>query len=67
VRQLAGPLLADTDYVGRTTMRKLSESPRTENAWYNVDIADKATGKDVASVTFLIRAMKPSSPLWAAQ
>lgn len=64
VRQLAGPLLADKDYVGRTTMRKMSESPRTENAWYNVDIADKETGKDVASVTFLIRAMKPSSPLW---
>ena len=67
VRQLAGPLVADKDYVGRTTMRKLSESPKTENAWYNVDIADAATGKDVASVTFLIRAMKPSSPLWAAQ
>lgn len=65
VRQLAGPLLADRDYVGRTTMRKITESPRTENVWYDVDIADPDTGKDVASVTFLIRAMKPSSPLWA--
>ncbi|MCR5879247.1 hypothetical protein [Phenylobacterium sp. J367] len=64
VRHLAGPLFADRDYVGRTTMRKLTESPKTENAWYDVDIADAATGKDVASVTFMIRAMKPSSPLW---
>lgn len=65
VRHLAGPLFADRDYVGRTTMRKLTESPKTENAWYDVDIADAATGKDVAAVTFMIRAMKPSSPLWS--
>lgn len=64
VRLLAGPVLADRDYVGRTTIRKLSESPKTENVWYDVDIADKETGKDVASVTFQIRAMKASSPLW---
>lgn len=64
VRHLDGPLLADRDYVGRTTMRKLTESPKTENAWYDVDIADAASGRDVASVTFMIRAMKPSSPLW---
>lgn len=65
VRQLAGPLLADRDYVGRTTMRKVTESPKTENTWYDVDIADAATGHDVASVTFMIRAMKASSPLWS--
>lgn len=65
VRLLAGPLLADCDYVGRTAMRKITESPRTENVWYDVDIADPRSGKDVASVTFMIRAMKASSPLWA--
>ena len=64
VRQLRGPLLADRDYVGRTTMRKLTESPKTENAWYDVEIADAQTGQDVAAVTFMIRAMKASSPLW---
>ncbi|MFZ3005433.1 MAG: hypothetical protein WA047_04610 [Phenylobacterium sp.] len=64
VRLLAGPVLADRDYVGRTTMRKITESPRTENVWYDVDIADPQTGQDVASVTFMIRAMKASSPLW---
>ncbi len=66
VRQLNGPVLADRDYVGRTTMRKITESPRTENVWYDVDIADPATGQDVASVTFMIRGMKASSPLYAA-
>lgn len=65
VRHLAGPLLADRDYVGRTTMRKITESPKTENVWYDVDIADRASGQDVASVTFMIRAMKASSPLWS--
>lgn len=64
VRQLSGPLLAERDYVGRTTMRKITESPKTENIWYDVDIADAASGRDVASVTFMIRAMKASSPLW---
>ena len=47
-------------------MLKLTESPKTENAWYDVDIADAATGEDVATVTFMIRFMKASSPLWAA-
>lgn len=60
-----GPLRADHDYVGRTTMLKLTESPKTESAWYDVDIADAATGRDVATVTFMIRFMKASSPLWA--
>lgn len=64
IRIADGPLKAGHDYVGRTTMLKLTESPKTENAWYDVDIADAATGKDVATVTFMIRFMKASSPLW---
>ena len=66
IRIAKGPLKAGHDYVGRTTMLKLTESPKTENAWYDVDIADAATGEDVATVTFMIRFMKASSPLWAA-
>jgi hypothetical protein len=65
IRIADGPLRAGHDYVGRTTMLKLTESPKTENAWYDVDIADATTGKDVATVTFMIRFMKASSPLWA--
>jgi len=66
IRIAKGPLKAGHDYVGRTTMLKLTESPKTENAWYDVDIADAATGGDVATVTFMIRFMKASSPLWQA-
>lgn len=65
IRIAKGPLKADYDYVGRTTMLKLTESPRTENAWYDVDIADAKTGEDVATVTFMIRFMKASSALWS--
>lgn len=65
VRQLRGPLHAGVEYSGRTKLLKLSESPRTENAWYDVFISDPATGEDVASVRFMLRFMKASSPLWA--
>jgi hypothetical protein len=63
-RQYRGPLRAGVDYVGRTKMLRLSESPKTENAWYDVVIADPATGEDVGCVHFVIRLMKASSPLW---
>jgi len=64
-QQLAGPLKAGVDYVARTKMLKLTESPKTENAWYEVLVADKA-GQDVARVVYYLRFMKASSPLWAA-
>jgi len=61
---LAGPLKAGVDYVARTKMLKLTESPKTENAWYEVLVADVA-GKDVARAIYYLRFMKASSPLWA--
>ncbi len=66
VRHVQGPLKADHAYLGRTRMLKLTESPRTENAWYDVDILDAATGKVMATVGFMTRFLKASSPLWAA-
>jgi hypothetical protein len=60
---LAGPLRAGQDYVARTRMLKLTESPKTENAWYEVLVAD-AAGEDVARVVYYLRFMKGSSPLW---
>jgi hypothetical protein len=64
VRQLRGPVLAETDYLARTRILKLTESPRTENVWYDVIFADPKSGEDVGSVLFNIRLMKASSPLW---
>jgi len=63
-QQLAGPLKAGVDYVARTRMLKLTESPKTENTWYEVLVADQA-GQDVARVVYYLRFMKGSSPLWA--
>lgn len=66
VQHLAGPLKAGVDYLGRTRVHALAESPKTEAAWYEVTIADKASGQDVARVMFFLRFMKGSSPLWTA-
>ncbi len=67
IRHLHGPFHAETDYVARTKILKLSESPRTENVWYDVAIADAKTRQEVGVVRFLIRLMKGSSPLWAEE
>lgn len=64
VRQYRGPFKAGVDYVARTKMLKFTESPKTEGVWYDVVIADPATGLDVGCVQFLIRFMKASSALW---
>jgi hypothetical protein len=64
VQHLKGPLLAATPYVGRTRVYALSESPKTENVWYEVTIADQGGG-DVARVLFFLRFLKGSSPLWS--
>ncbi len=66
VQHLAGPLRAGTPYLARTKVKQLSESPRTENVWYDVTLADKASGQDVANVLFMLRFMKASSPLWTS-
>jgi hypothetical protein len=62
--QLAGPLRAGVDYVARTRMLKLTESPKTENAWYEVIVADKTGARDVARVVYYLRFMKGSSALY---
>lgn len=65
VRHYRGPFHAGRDYLARTKVLKLTESPKTESVWYDVVIADPATGADVGCVQFMIRFMKASSPLWS--
>jgi hypothetical protein len=65
VEQIAGPLRAGVDYRARTKVLKLSESPRTENVWYEVIFTEKAGGADLGRVLYFLRFMKASSPLWA--
>ncbi len=69
VEQIAGPLRAGVDYLARTRVLKLTESPRTENVWYEViftarDGPAKEGGPDVGRLLYLLRFMKGSSPLW---
>jgi len=66
VEQFVGPLRAGVDYLARTRVLKLSESPRTENVWYEVVFTAKDGGPDLGRVLYYLRFMKGSSPLWAA-
>ena len=63
-QQLAGPIRAGIDYVARTRLLKLSESPKTENSWYEVIVGTPDSGADVCRVLYYLRFMKASSPLW---
>ena len=65
VRHYRGPLKAGVDYLARTKMLRFAESPKAEGVWYDVVIADPATGHDVACVQYFLRFMKASSPLYA--
>jgi hypothetical protein len=64
VEQYAGPLRAGVDYLARTRVLKLTESPRTENVWYEVIFTGQDGGPDLGRVLYLLRFMKGSSPLW---
>ena len=64
LQSINGPLRADTDYDGRFRILALSESPKTENIWYQAWAADPKTGEDVASMVMYLRFMKASSELW---
>ncbi len=61
---LKGPLRADTDYIGRGRILALSESPKTENIWYQAWASDPKTGEDVGWMIMYLRFLKASSPLW---
>lgn len=63
VQHLAGPLKVGVDYRARTKVLKLTESPKTENIWYEVIFAEG--GRDIARVLYFLRVLKGSSPLWA--
>ena len=66
VEQLAGPLRAGVDYLARTKVLKFSESPKTENVWYDVVFTEAKHGPDLGRVLYLLRLLKGSSPLWAS-
>lgn len=65
VQHLDGPALVDRDYRVDGAVLALTESPKTEAAWYESTLKDAADGRPVASMILLTRLLKGSSPLWA--
>ena len=65
LQSVNGPLRAERAYDGRFRILALSESPKTENIWYQAWAADPESGKDVASMVMYLRFMKASSALWS--
>ena len=66
VQQVRGPLRAGVDYLARTKILKLTESPRTENVWYDVTFETPVDREVVGAMLYCLRFMKGSSPLWEA-
>jgi hypothetical protein len=64
VQQDRGALLAGVGYLAHSRILKLTESPRTENVWYDV-FFDDPSGVQAGSMRFCLRYLKASSPLWA--
>ena len=66
LQTLNGPLKVETDYVARGRILALTESPKTENVWYQSHIKDPATGEDAGWMIMYLRFLKASSPLWTS-
>ena len=65
IRLVGGPIRLHTPYVRTGEVACLGASPKTEFAWVDSQLTEKATGKRVAEMRHLTRWMKASSELWA--
>ena len=64
LQTLNGPLKVETDYIARAKILALTESPKTENVWYQAHLTDPATGSDAGWMIMYLRFLKASSALW---
>ncbi len=62
---LDGPVFIDRDYICDGEILALSESPKTEIAWYESVLRRAEGGAPVARLILMSRLLKASSPLWA--
>jgi len=62
---LDGPIYLDRDYLADGEVVGLSESPKTEVAWYESVLRDAESGRPVARLLMMSRLLKASSPLWS--
>ena len=65
VQYLGGPVFIEHDYVCDGKLLALSESPKTEVAWFESTLKEAAGGAPVARMILMTRLLKASSPLWA--
>ena len=62
---LKGPIFIDRDYLCDAEILALSESPKTEAAWFESTLRPADGGEPVAKMIMLTRLLKGSSPLWS--
>ncbi len=62
---LDGPVFIDRDYLCDGRILALSESPKTEIAWYESVLRPAEGGEPVARLILMSRLLKASSALWA--
>ncbi len=59
-----GPIFIDRNYLCDAEILALSESPKTETAWFESTLKPVGGGDPVAKMIMLTRLLKGSSPLW---
>jgi hypothetical protein len=64
LRNVNGPLLADTTYGAGGTLLHAGDTPKTEYVWFDT-WADDSSGKRIAEMRMMLRFMKASSPAYA--
>lgn len=65
VQMIDGPVFAERDYVVRSRIVGLGESPQTEVIWTESVLSEPNGKRDIALLLLMSRLMKASSPLWA--
>ena len=64
VQWLDGPVFMEHDYLADGTILALSESPKTEVAWFESTLKDATDQREVSRMILMTRLLKGSSPLW---
>lgn len=59
-----GPMFPDTDYLSRSKVLAVSETPKTEYFWVETIASDAERGNDVVAMLMMMRWMKASHPFW---
>ena len=64
VQWIDGPVFMEHDYLADGQLLALSESPKTEVAWFESSLRDAEDGREVSRLILMTRLLKGSSPLW---